>query len=67
MWISKLMDLDKIVNMRETNKMCRYKSKKEIENMMECGKIMSGFCAGDDGKNMCIAYGKKKKGLIVSS
>ena len=66
MWISKRMDLDNIVDMRETNKMCRYKSRKEIEDMMKSGKIMSGFCAGDDGKNMCIAYGKRKKGLIVS-
>ena len=41
--------------------MCRYKSRKEIENMMECGKIMSGFCAGDDEENMCIAYCKRKK------
>ena len=55
------MDLDKIVDMRETKKMCRYKSRKEIENMVEYGKIMSGFCVGDDGKNMCIAYGKRKK------
>ena len=61
MWISKRMDLDNIVDMRVTHKMCRYKSRKEIEDMMKCGKIMSGFCAGDDGENMCIAYGKKKK------
>ena len=61
MWITKFMDSDKIVDIRETNKMCRYKSRKEIEDMMKCGKIMSGFCAGDDGKNMCIAYGKRKK------